>query len=387
MRAPKRSRAQLTCPIGRRSINSLDEVRRALGPVEIMVTSAAIATFVPFTEITREQWDRMLAVDLTGTFHCLQAAIPDMLSVGWGRIVTIASSAGQIGSIRQAHYAAAKGGVIALTKTVAREFGGHGITANTIPPFCVDTPMLRAAQAAGDVPPPRLSLRASPLARIGTGDDIAAACAFLCSEARATSPARSSVSTAVRCCERRRVGRDAQASVPFRRPGDGSRDRFGVARRRPPDRGLRLLDPVRRRPLPRPRTRVRPQQPPAAEPRSHRGDGDGGRGHGAAPDRLPGVLRGLPRSCRARGGDRHARPALRRQGRGRTRSRLPRRRVRRDGDSVRAGWPARRQVGRGGEPPQGPLVGRADRRERRSRDRSVAIRVCPVRCNVPTRRS
>ena len=58
-----------------------------------MVTSAAIAAFVPFTEITREQWDRMLAVDLTGTFHCLQAAIPDMLSVGWGRIVTIASSA------------------------------------------------------------------------------------------------------------------------------------------------------------------------------------------------------------------------------------------------------------------------------------------------------
>jgi NAD(P)-dependent dehydrogenase (short-subunit alcohol dehydrogenase family) len=124
----------------------------------------------------------MLAVDLTGTFHCLQAAIPDMLSVGWGRIVTIASSAGQIGSIRQAHYAAAKGGVIALTKTVAREFGGHGITANTIPPFCVDTPMLRAAQAEGDVPPPEVVAAGIPSGRIGTGDDIAAACAFLCSE-------------------------------------------------------------------------------------------------------------------------------------------------------------------------------------------------------------
>ena len=153
-----------------------------LGPIEIMVTSAAIAAFVPFTEITREQWDRMLAVDLTGTFHCLQAAIPDMLSVGWGRIVTIASSAGQIGSIRQAHYAAAKGGVIALTKTVAREFGGQGITANTIPPFCVDTPMLRAAQAAGDVPSPEVVAAGIPSGRIGTGDDIAAACAFLCSE-------------------------------------------------------------------------------------------------------------------------------------------------------------------------------------------------------------
>jgi NAD(P)-dependent dehydrogenase (short-subunit alcohol dehydrogenase family) len=161
---------------------SLDEVRSVLGPVEIMVTSAAIAEFAPFTEITREQWDRMLAVDLTGTFHCLQAAIPDMLSVGWGRIVTIASSAGQIGSIRQAHYAAAKGGVIALTKTVAREFGGQGITANTIPPFCVDTPMLRAAQAEGDVPPPEVVAAGIPSGRVGTGDDIAAACAFLCSE-------------------------------------------------------------------------------------------------------------------------------------------------------------------------------------------------------------
>jgi len=161
---------------------ALDEVRRVLGPIEIMVTSAAIAAFVPFTEITQEQWDRMLAVDLTGTFHCLQAAIPDMLSVGWGRIVTIASSAGQIGSIRQAHYAAAKGGVIALTKTVAREFGGRGITANTIPPFCVDTPMLRAAQAEGDVPSPEVVAAGIPSGRVGTGDDIAAACAFLCSE-------------------------------------------------------------------------------------------------------------------------------------------------------------------------------------------------------------
>ena len=73
----------------------------------------------------------------------------------WGRIVTIASSAGQIGSPRQAHYAASKGGVIALTKTLAREFGAHGITANTIPPFLVDTPMSRAAAGGGRHPEPR----------------------------------------------------------------------------------------------------------------------------------------------------------------------------------------------------------------------------------------
>jgi NAD(P)-dependent dehydrogenase (short-subunit alcohol dehydrogenase family) len=124
----------------------------------------------------------MIRIDLTGTFHCIQAVLPDMVQSGWGRIVTIASSAGQIGSVRQGHYAAAKAGVIAMTKTVAREYGPLGITANTIPPFCVDTPMLRGSQAAGDVPAPEALAASIPARRIGTGDDIAAACAFLCSD-------------------------------------------------------------------------------------------------------------------------------------------------------------------------------------------------------------
>ena len=126
--------------------DALAAVRREFGPVEIMVTSAGIAEFAAFTDITLDAWNAMIAVNLTGTFHCLQAAIPDMVDGNWGRIVTIASSAGQIGSPRQGHYAASKGGVIALTKTVAREYGARGITANTIPPFIVDTPMSRAAR-------------------------------------------------------------------------------------------------------------------------------------------------------------------------------------------------------------------------------------------------
>jgi 2-hydroxycyclohexanecarboxyl-CoA dehydrogenase len=105
-----------------------------------------------------------------------------MVHVAWGRIVTIASSAGQIGSPRQGHYAASKGGVIALTKTVAREYGAHGITANTIPPFFVDTPMSRAAEAARDIPSPAEVAARIPGGRLGTVDDIAATCAFLCSE-------------------------------------------------------------------------------------------------------------------------------------------------------------------------------------------------------------
>ncbi|HET9731712.1 MAG TPA: SDR family NAD(P)-dependent oxidoreductase [Acidimicrobiales bacterium] len=158
-------------------------VRAALGPIEILVTSAAITGFAPFAAITQEAWDRIIAVDLTGTFHCLQAALPDMVEERWGRIVTIASSAGQVGSPGQGHYSAAKGGVIAMTKTVAREYARFGITANTIPPFVVDTPMLRHARAEGQVPSAEAMASAIPSGRLGTLDDIGSVGAFLCSEA------------------------------------------------------------------------------------------------------------------------------------------------------------------------------------------------------------
>ena len=161
---------------------AFDRVRAELGPVSILVTSAAVAGFVPFEEITADDWARTIAVNLTGTFHCLQAAIPDMVAAGWGRIVTISSAAGQTGSPRQGHYSASKGGVIALTKTVALEYAAKGITANTIPPFTADTPMLRAAQQARHLPKTEALARMVPAGRLGTGDDIAAICAFLCSD-------------------------------------------------------------------------------------------------------------------------------------------------------------------------------------------------------------
>jgi 2-hydroxycyclohexanecarboxyl-CoA dehydrogenase len=162
---------------------SLTDVRRRFGSIEIMVTSAAVAAFSPFVDISISDWDRIIAVDLTGTFHCLQAALPDMIAGQWGRIVTIASSAGQIGSPRQGHYAAAKGGVIAMTKTIAREYARQGITANTIPPFVVDTPMSRRAQSAGSVPSAEAMRAMVPTGRLGTIDDIGATVAFVCSDA------------------------------------------------------------------------------------------------------------------------------------------------------------------------------------------------------------
>jgi NAD(P)-dependent dehydrogenase (short-subunit alcohol dehydrogenase family) len=161
---------------------ALELVRKELGPVEIMVTSAGLDGFSPFTDISIEMWDRMIAVNLTGTFHCLQAVVPDMLAGGWGRIVTISSSSAQGGAPRMAHYVASKGGVIGMTKALAVELGPHGITVNTIPPGAIETPMSRRAQATGSLPDTEIIAKMIPVRRMGTAEDVAAACAFLCSE-------------------------------------------------------------------------------------------------------------------------------------------------------------------------------------------------------------
>jgi 2-hydroxycyclohexanecarboxyl-CoA dehydrogenase len=157
-------------------------IRAELGPVEILVTSAGIESFTPILDITADGWDRIIAVNLTGTFTCVQAALPDMLSAGWGRIVTISSSSAQSGAPNMAHYAASKGGVIGLTKALAVELARSGITVNTIPPSLVDTPMARKAEAAGDFPGVDVVGPMVPVGRAGTPADIAAACSFLCSE-------------------------------------------------------------------------------------------------------------------------------------------------------------------------------------------------------------
>lgn len=162
---------------------AFDAARKSLGPIGILATSAALAGFTKFDEITLDEWNRYLAVNLTGTFMCIQAALPDMVDLQWGRIVTISSAAGQNGAVRQGHYSATKGGVIAMTKTVAAEYASRGITANTIPPFVIDTPMLREQQRAKKLPPAEMLVRAIPAGRLGTADDVAATCAFLCSDA------------------------------------------------------------------------------------------------------------------------------------------------------------------------------------------------------------
>lgn len=163
--------------------SAFEAVREAFGPIGILVTSAAISGFTRFDKITLDEWNRYLAVNLTGTFLCIRAALSDMVAAKWGRIVTISSAAGQKGAPGQGHYSATKGGVIAMTKTVALDYAAKGITANTVPPFVIDTPMLREQQRVGKLPPAEYLSKAIPAGRLGTVDEVAALCAFLCSDA------------------------------------------------------------------------------------------------------------------------------------------------------------------------------------------------------------
>jgi 2-hydroxycyclohexanecarboxyl-CoA dehydrogenase len=156
--------------------------RRELGPVSILVTSAAVALQCPFGDLTLEAWNRILAINLTGTFNCVQSVLPDMLEAGWGRVVLISSSSAQRGAPGMAHYAASKGGVIALSKTLALEYATTGVTVNNIAPSAVDTPSVQRKLDAGTLPPREQMAKAVPVGRLGTGDDIAAAVAYLTSD-------------------------------------------------------------------------------------------------------------------------------------------------------------------------------------------------------------
>jgi 2-hydroxycyclohexanecarboxyl-CoA dehydrogenase len=161
---------------------AIAKVRKDLGPIAIVVTSAGRSKFEPFESITVESWQEIFAVNVLGTFHCVQAAIPDMVAAKWGRIVTISSSSGQEGAHRAAHYATSKGAVITFTKALAKEYGRHNITVNNIAPSLIDTPMQQAAESAGNIPSREAMAARSLLKRLGTVDEVAATCAFLCSD-------------------------------------------------------------------------------------------------------------------------------------------------------------------------------------------------------------
>jgi 2-hydroxycyclohexanecarboxyl-CoA dehydrogenase len=157
-------------------------VRTKLGPIAIVIANAGYSEARPIGSMTRDQWRRMIDVNLHGVFNTIHPALPDMVERQWGRIVTISSQAAQSGAPNRAHYAAAKGGVIALTKALAMELAREGITVNTIPPALVATPMMVRETESGDFPGVEAVAATIPMGRAGTPEDIAFACEFLCSD-------------------------------------------------------------------------------------------------------------------------------------------------------------------------------------------------------------
>jgi acetoacetyl-CoA reductase/3-oxoacyl-[acyl-carrier protein] reductase len=159
---------------------ALAETRSRLGPVAILVNNAAVAQEKPFRSITDADWDMVLSVNLRGAFACAQEVLPDMLARRWGRIVNVSSIGGQWGGQNQVHYAAAKAGLIGLTRSLARLYSGDGITANAIAPGLVETEMTAAELAS---PAGRAKLAAIPVGRVATPEEIARVVVFLASEA------------------------------------------------------------------------------------------------------------------------------------------------------------------------------------------------------------
>ncbi|MQA73178.1 MAG: SDR family oxidoreductase [Solirubrobacterales bacterium] len=154
------------------------------GPFSILVNNAGTDEFGFFTDTDPGQWDRVLAVNLVGVLACTHAALPGMQVAGYGRVVNIASEAGRVGSKGSAVYSAAKGGVIAFTKVIAREGARFQITANAIAPGPIETPLLMGALEFGELGEKVIeTMKAgTQLRRLGQPEEVAAAVAFLASD-------------------------------------------------------------------------------------------------------------------------------------------------------------------------------------------------------------
>ena len=152
------------------------------GPFDILVNNAGIDQHAFFTETSETDWARLIGVNLVGVLACTQAVLPAMQAAGFGRIINITSEAARLGSKGGAVYSAAKGGVIAFTKSLARENARFGITANCIAPGPIRTPMLEQAVAIGGERLLRAMTEATLLRRLGEPEEVASAALFLASD-------------------------------------------------------------------------------------------------------------------------------------------------------------------------------------------------------------
>jgi 2-hydroxycyclohexanecarboxyl-CoA dehydrogenase len=162
-------------------IQAVQQVREQAGGLDILVNNAGWDKIEPFLKSEPATWRRIIAVNLYGVFHMCHAALPGMIQQGGGRIVNIGSDAGRVGSSGEAVYAAAKGGVIAFTKTLAREMARHRITVNCVCPGPSDTPLFAEIQGYNPGIAEAL-VKAIPMRRLGLPEDIAHAVAFFAAE-------------------------------------------------------------------------------------------------------------------------------------------------------------------------------------------------------------
>lgn len=153
------------------------ETLKAFGRIDILVSNAGWDRAGPFIETGEELWDKVIAINYRGHLATTHAVLPSMIERGWGRIVTVASDAGRVGSTGEVVYSGAKGAVIAFTKGLAREVARHGINVNCVAPGLTDTPFLAAM-------PEKLMaaiIRSIPLGRVGRPEEVARAIAFFAS--------------------------------------------------------------------------------------------------------------------------------------------------------------------------------------------------------------
>ena len=163
------------------NVEAMFEAAERDGPVTLLVNNAGHVHQSPFEALEVAAFDRMIAVHLRGTFLCCRRAVPGMLAAGGGAIVNIASQLGQIGGVELAHYAAAKAGIIGMTKSMARELSRRGVMVNAVAPGPIDTDLVLNLSPEWR----RAKLGELPLGRFGTPEDVAETVAFLASPAAA----------------------------------------------------------------------------------------------------------------------------------------------------------------------------------------------------------
>lgn len=156
----------------------VEATERELGPVDILINSAGVVYRRPLMEISLTEWEEVLRVNLTGSFLAIQAVVPGMARRHYGRIVNLASSAGRTGGRVASHYAAAKGGLIAMTANLGRELAPLGITINALAPDLTDTEMVEGLKLG---PLHEVWVTNSPMGRMARSDEVAAAALFLAS--------------------------------------------------------------------------------------------------------------------------------------------------------------------------------------------------------------